>query len=57
MTDTIREAIDQKQITALVLLDLSKAFDSIGHEILLKKLRSLGTSGDATEWFRRYLTD
>ena len=57
MTDTIREAIDQKQITALVLLDLSKAFDSIDHEILLKKLRSLGTSGDATEWFRRYLTD
>ena len=35
------EAIDQKQITALVLLDLSKAFDNINHKILLSKLQVL----------------
>jgi len=34
MSDTILEAMDQKQVTALVLLDLSKAFDSIEHGIL-----------------------
>ena len=32
MTNTVLEAMDQKQATALVLLDLSKAFDSIDHE-------------------------
>ena len=49
--------VDRKQITALVLLDLSKAFDSIDHKILLSKLRVLGVSREAIEWFRCYLSD
>ena len=53
----ILEAVDRKQVTALVLLDLSKAFDSIEHGILLRKLRELGVSIQAMEWFRSYLTD
>ena len=57
MSDMIVEAMDQKQVTALVLLDLSKAFDSIEHGILLRKLRELGVSMQAMEWFRSYLTD
>ena len=44
--------MDRKQITALVLLDLSKAFDSIDHSLLLTKLRSLGFSNRAVEWFK-----
>ena len=50
------EAMDRKQVTALVLSDLSKAFDSINHTSLLKKLRAMGTSKEAIEWFRSYLT-
>ena len=53
----ILEVMDQKQVTALVLLDFSKAFDSIEHGILLRKLRELGVSMQAMEWFRSYLTD
>jgi hypothetical protein len=39
-TDSILKAIDQKKVTAVILLDMSKAFDSINHNIglLLAKL-------------------
>ena len=50
------ESMDRKQITALVLLDLSKAFDSIDHSLLLIKLRSLGFSNRAVDWFKSYLS-
>ena len=57
VTDHILRAIDQQQLTAMVLIDLSKAFDSICHSTLLLKLRGLGTSSQALKWFESYLTD
>ena len=57
VTDHVFRAIDQQQLTAMVLIDLSKAFDSICHSTLLLKLRSLGTSSQALKWFESYLTD
>ena len=57
MSNLALEAMDRKQVTALVLLDLFKAFDSIDHMSLLKKLRTMGTSKEAIEWFRSYLTE
>ena len=41
----------------MVLIDLSKAFNSICHSTLLLKLRRLGTSRQALKWFESYLTD
>ena len=52
LTDKILEAMDKKQITALVLLDLSKAFDSIDHARLLHKLSILGASPPTVKWFK-----
>ena len=51
-------AIDKKQISALVLLDLSAAFDTIDHNILLDRLSStFGLRGSALDLLRSYLTD
>ena len=43
----IFKAMDKKDITAMVLIDLSKAFDSICHKTLLLKLQGLGASSKA----------
>ena len=42
-------------LTLMVLLDLSKAFDSIDHAKLLVRLSSSGVSSPALEWFRSYM--
>ena len=57
VTDNIFRAMDSRQITAMVLIDLSKAFDSLCLSALLSKLQLLGTSEKALVWFRSYLSD
>ena len=52
LTDRILEAMNRKNLTALVLLDLSKAFDSIQHQKLLLKL-----SPSTVNWFKSYLSE
>ena len=51
----ILQAIDNKEYTIGVFLDLAKAFDTVTHEILLKKLEHHGLRGIALEWFENCL--
>ena len=41
VTEQIYKSVDKSEITLLVLLDLSKAFDSVNHDLLLNKLVQL----------------
>jgi hypothetical protein len=51
-------AIDKRHITALILLDLSAAFDTIDHAILLTRLSStFGICGPALDLLTSYITD
>ncbi|CAB3998563.1 Hypothetical predicted protein [Paramuricea clavata] len=54
--DTILKAMDEKLVTALILIDLSKAFDSVNHTFLLTKLSNVGASPSVVKWFESYLT-
>ena len=56
-SDRILTAIDQKKTSAVVLLDMSKAFDSVNHDILLKKLQDIGLSPSAILWGKSYLSN
>ena len=54
----IVSAIDQGEVTGLVLLDLSFAFDTVDHASLLSILESrFSVTGQSLAWFRSYLTD
>ena len=50
----IADAFEKKLLTIGVFLDLSKAFGTIGHDILLYKLNYYGIRGTAFEWFNSY---
>ena len=51
-------AVDSGNLSVLTLLDLSAAFDTVDHGILLQRLqKSYGIEGFALDLFRSYLTD
>ena len=58
VVNDIRRAVDDQCESILVLLDLSAAFDTIDHAILLERLRfRYGFSNLVLKWFTSYLVD
>ena len=49
--------MNDNKLTAVVLLDMSKAFDTVDHHILISKLKDVGVSTEALKWFTSYLTN
>ena len=44
-------------VSGMILIDLQKAFDTIDHNILLKKMKFMGFADSTISWFRSYLTN
>ena len=57
-TEHIISALDKIKLPLSILMDLSKAFDTLHHTILIRKLHYYGLTGTRTlNWFKSYLMD
>ena len=52
-----KKELDNKGYAGAILMDLSKAFDTINHELLIAKLYAYGFSKDALKLINSYMSD
>ena len=57
MTEKIRESHDDNEYSCGVFVDFQKAFNTVNHNILLKKLHYYGIRGITNDWFKSYLNN
>ena len=57
LNDKIFKGFDDGLVTGMILIDLQKAFDTINHDINLRKLSIIGFSDDPAKWFQSYLSN
>ena len=57
LTEHWREELDIHKLIGAVVIDLSKAFDCLPHELILEKLKFYGLDDSSISFLRRYLSD
>ena len=57
MIETWKNIIDKNGTVAAVFMDLSKAFDTLNHNLLIAKLGAYGFTNDALKFMKSYLSD
>ena len=56
-SELIYKSMDASDLTLSIYIDFSKAFDTVPHNILLKKLEYYGIRGNLLDWFSSYLSN
>ena len=56
-TEEIYNSLDSKHSLLSIYIDFTKAFDTVRHDILLRKLQHYGVRGNINDWFRDYLSN
>ena len=56
LIDKIKSATDKGEHIIGIVLDFAEAFDTLNHNILLKKLNHYGIRGTVLQWFQSYIS-
>ena len=57
LIDQINNSFEKNHFTIGIFIDISKAFDTVGHSTLIKKLKLYGVKGNNLRWFEGYLSN
>ena len=57
LVDRVTKSLDRGNIIISLFIDLKKAFDTVHHQVLLRKLYACGIRGILLKWFESFLTD
>ena len=55
-SDDVLRAMNEAKITLACFIDLRKAFDTVNHSVLLKKLNHMGVAGKVLDWCDSYVS-
>jgi hypothetical protein len=55
--EKIQEALDNRKYSVGIFIDLTKAYDTLNHKVMMEKLSSYGIRGITNMWFKSYLSN